>query len=131
MEAAVDAAIVKEDAAHALKQPTAASNDSPSAKQLDLIDHGIYSHHTQSAAAASAAKRRPTLKAAIVEHLSSVPSGCTRLELADALDAPHSSICSAVAELLPEGRLVETSLKRVSRYGQPATILVLGSGATT
>ena len=72
-------------------------------------------------AAQTAAHRRETDKAAIVQHLYRSP--CSRADLARALSLPRMRVSDLVAELLAEGLIEESGTKRRPEAGKPATTL--------
>ena len=124
MESAVNAAIAKEDASLALQRSVPPSR-SPTATQLDLMDHGRYSHRTRAVAAASANRRTPTRRDEIELFVAGRGNhGATRQEIANALEIGIQSVCGPVCSLIESGRLVETSRKRANPTGSAAAVIV-------
>jgi hypothetical protein len=52
------------------------------------------------------------------------PSGLIRDELASAFEIPVQSVCPVARALLNDGELVETKLRRPTRWGRLAAVLV-------
>jgi hypothetical protein len=99
-------------------------HDEHSPRQLDLplIDYGQNAVETR--LAAMKRQRSPMLLRVLEEFKAAGPSGLTRDEIAMILDRGVQSVCRATLDLINDGELVETKLRRPTRWGSPAAVLV-------
>jgi hypothetical protein len=95
-------------------------------KQIAFVDSGQASRETRKKAFSDSLLRAETRKASVLEFIRNRgPYGATRDDVAYALPtlSPYS-VPSAVLSLIGDGLVIETGLKRMTRYGKPAAVVI-------
>lgn len=90
---------------------------------LDMLEHDAGRRHRREVHADSKSGF-PSQESRVCDYVSSMPQGATRDEIAEALSLPVASVCGRVASLLKQGRIAETSLRRPTRNGKTAVVLI-------